>query len=398
MPRKKKAKPKLKIVFDTSVLFNEVAYNLVRNEVKLLIENNSQHKDISIQWYLPNVVIDERRYQMQKRAFDLMPSIRKLEKLLGNNLNINKEILIRRVDDAINTQLKELEISIFEINTKKVEWKTLIKQSLFRLPPFDPGEKEKGFRDSLIAESFLQLIKQSPVTPTSCRLAMVTGDGPFAEFVKCSTKDMRNVRVLSNINELESLINTLVSTVSEEFVANMIKKASKYFFETGNNASLYFKETIDDKIRELYGQELDATPKEGLLRENGTWKVDDPVFVKKKRQRIFWITQIDVDAKLLKYEPSETSKVDSILSSISPSLVSSIIASSAIELSHPSVVQKYDENWLTGYSPASQKKVEVSGGKSSFEIHWSVNITQKENLTSPSIDEIKFISTKWNGE
>ncbi len=45
MPRKKK--PELKVVFDTSVLFSQVAYNLLRDEVRQLIESNSQHIDLS---------------------------------------------------------------------------------------------------------------------------------------------------------------------------------------------------------------------------------------------------------------------------------------------------------------------------------------------------------------
>jgi len=64
MPRKKKAKPELKVVFDTSVLFSQVAYDLVRSEVRQLIEDNSQHVDLSIRWYLPDIVVAERRYQM----------------------------------------------------------------------------------------------------------------------------------------------------------------------------------------------------------------------------------------------------------------------------------------------------------------------------------------------
>jgi len=64
MPRKKKAKPELKVVFDTSVLFSQVAYDLVRSEVRQLIEDNSQHVDLSIRWYLPDIVVAELRYQM----------------------------------------------------------------------------------------------------------------------------------------------------------------------------------------------------------------------------------------------------------------------------------------------------------------------------------------------
>ena len=403
IPRKKKMKPELKVVFDTSVLFSKVAYDLVRNEVRQLIESNSQHVDLSTQWYLPRIVVDERRYQMQRKAFELLPSIVKLERLLGHNLNITEKILRNSVDEAINKQLEELAISILEIDIKDIDWEALIQRSSFRLPPFDPGEKEKGFRDSLIAESFLQLVKQSPATSSICRLAMVTNDGLLTEFMKNSTKELKNVRVLSSISELESLINTLVSTVTEEFVAEMIKKASKYFWEKGNDSSLYYKENIRENIRESYSQELNAIPREGLLRENGTWRITAPAFVKKQRQRIFWITQIDVDAKLFRYARPESkvgTPLDLVLGPIDPTAYQGLIDPTGGF--KPSI--DFVEQWrfrgagVTGISAPSQNKVEVSSGQSSFEVHWSVNITQKKNFTSPSVDEIQFVSTKWDGE
>ena len=45
MAKSKRAKPELKVVFETSVLFTKVAYELLRSEVKELIESNSQHPE-----------------------------------------------------------------------------------------------------------------------------------------------------------------------------------------------------------------------------------------------------------------------------------------------------------------------------------------------------------------
>lgn len=412
MPRKKKIKPELKVVFDTSILLSQVAYDLVRNEVRQLIESNSQHVDLSTRWYLPRIVVDERRYQMQRKAFELLPSIVKLERLLGHNLNITEKILRDRVDEAINKQLEELAISILKIDIKDIDWEALIQRSLFRLPPFDPGEKEKGFRDSLIAESFLKLVKQSPATSSICRLAMVTGDGLLTEFVKNSTKEKRNVRVLSSISELESLINTLVSTVTEEFVTEMIDKASKYFFEEGNDSSLYYKESIREKIKESHGQELNALPREGLSRENGTWWIADTVFVKKERQRIFWITQINVDAKLFRYTHSELKAgipydpAAHLGPYVPAGHLGPYVPAGHLDAYDPSgvykppinFVQQFGGGWPKELSATSQNKVEVSSGQASFEVHWSVNITQKKRFTSPSVNKIEFVSTKWDGE
>jgi hypothetical protein len=40
----------------------------------------------------------------------------------------------------------------------------------YRKPPLKDGETEKGFRDRIIVETFLQLVDDSPKTPTICRI------------------------------------------------------------------------------------------------------------------------------------------------------------------------------------------------------------------------------------
>jgi len=380
MSQRKKTQPELKVVFDTSVLFTQVASDLVKSEVGDIIAKNAHHDDLTIQWYLPEVVLDERRYQMESKAFEFLPSIGKLEKLLGHNLNITEDILVHRVDEAIKRQLAELGISSLPIDTSVIDWHALIKRSVNRHPPFEPGEKEKGFRDSIIAESFRQLVKQSPTTPSICRLVMITDDNLLAEYILDITKDSNNVKVLSTINELESLINTLVSEVTEEFVTGLSEQVKKYFFDKGNEESLYYKENIRDKTGEQYGEELKAAPKKGLLRENGTWRISEPVFIKKERQRLCWITPIRVEAKLYKYEIPE---------SFSGSLLGRSYALNS------EVEQRGALPTLANIGAQPLKKVEIGSGKSNFEIHWSVNITPLKKLTAPRIEKIRFVSTTW---
>ncbi|MGD2095628.1 MAG: hypothetical protein PVH77_11525, partial [Phycisphaerales bacterium] len=52
---------------------------------------------------------------------------------------------------------------------------------------------------------------------------------------------------------------------------------------------------------------------------------------------------------------------------------------------------------LSGVQPETPKvkKVDIATGQSKFEIHWSVNFTQNKKLNYPRIEEIKFVSTKW---
>lgn len=392
MVEKKQTTPKLLVVFDTSVLFSQVAHDLVCTEAKEFIKANSQHTDLNVQWYLPCIVIDERRYQMRSRAIELLPPVKKLETLLGHNLNITESILDDRINDAIEKQLGELQISKLDLDIDRVSWNKLIERATYRYPPFEPGEKEKGFRDSLIAESFLQLVQRSPATPSICRLAIITSDNLLAKYITESTKDANNVRVLSNIGELGSLINTLVSQVTEEFVAGIKDKVNNFFFEEKNNSSLLYKENIIDKIKESYGEQLKTVPKMGLLRENGTWRISPPVFIRKVKQRIFWMTFIIIDAEAFKLEFSagETLYTNPDFNNpMQPNLLGPLLGNLA--------KHQYPPTILTGL-PKTSTKVKIAIGQSSFEIYWSVNITQTKKLSRPQINEIKFVGTKWSEE
>jgi hypothetical protein len=400
---KKKANPQLLVVFDTNVLFTKVASDLLRQEVRSLIEENSSHGDLNIKWFLPEVVLEERRYQMQEKAFDLLPSIEKLETLLGHKLNITKDILAQRVKEAIQGNVSDFNINVTPFSPGSVDWPSLIKRAVFREPPFDAGEKEKGFKDSVIAESFIQLVKQSPATPSVCRLAFVTKDSRLNEFLKEELKDVKNVRILSRISELENLINTLVSSVTEEFVREIAEKAEKYFFAKGNQNTLYYKEEIERQISEQCANELKACQEEGLIRENGTWWINAPVFLKKERQTIFWLSPINVETKFFRYEHenqifSNTGYCAGLLGEKTESAPNAPNTGYLYGLMGEKTesVPGYTLGDIYGKMPT--KKVEVGGGYTNIEVHWSVNITQKKIFTKPKVHKIECTGFKWNDE
>jgi hypothetical protein len=306
MPTKKASRkskpPELKVVFDTNVLWTGSASDLLQLEVAELIRNNAGHTDLTLTWYLPEIVRHERQFQMRKKAVELLSPILKLERLLGHNLNITEEIVEQRVNAVIEQQILELGISIISLDETKVDWKAMMLDSAYRRPPFDSGEKEKGFRDALVAVAFLQLIEQSPVTPKVCRIALVTNDELLRAAVNAKTVGATNVRILENLEELKGLINTLVSNVTEEFVQKVMPKASTYFFEAGRDDALFYKEAIKKRINEEFAEVLKAVPQNASTRENDRWLISVPRFLEKKGQRIFWASRITVSAKAYKYE------------------------------------------------------------------------------------------------
>ncbi len=394
-----KAKPKksvseLKVVFDTSVLYSGVAHNLLNNEARQLIKDNSTHSDIKISWYMPEVVMHERQYQMQNKGFELLLPINKLEKILGHNLNITKEIIERKIKDTVKDQLQELNIQISKLDNDKVDWDRLTLDAIYRRPPFEKAEKEKGFRDSLIVETFLQIVSSSPSTPKICRIALVAEDKLLRETVENRTVGLKNIRILSNFEELKGLINILVSTVEEEFVKEILGKVIICFFENDNKNSLFVKEQIDQRIELKFYEKLYEIPEGADRRENGTWNISIPRFVKKTGQRTTWISQIRVEAKAYKnveiaYQRSPMTLADCLHPD---NLFSYTDKTGFAKLGKTT---KDFEDRVFRYTPPPKSESLFAKGNSVFEITWSVSVNVNKKFSNPKIKKIEFIETTW---
>lgn len=414
--RNKSQVPQLWVVFDTNVLYTGSAGDLLKGEVAQLIEENSDHADLAITWWLPEVVVQERQYQMQEKGLGLLPSVQKLEKLLGHNLNITEAVVMNRVKEAIEKQLADYGIQPFSLVPEGVDWKRLMLDAVYRRPPFEPGEKEKGFRDALIAETFLQIIAASPHLPTDCRVILVTQDKNLADAVRNKTADRETVRVLNTLEELKGLINTLVAAISEDFVARIQDKAKSCFFQPREEESLYYREDIRIRIegKGKFADRLSEVPPGADERENGKWVILPPHFTKKEGERVFWISRIRVEARAYKrvglgltgLYPVTISTDDAPLlwtsGVLGPSAGQIPIEFSQIQASsplQPSPIVNQDlfvglSSEPITYRPLSNRTL-VASGESVFEVTWSVSVSADDWRSSAKVETIDFIETIW---
>lgn len=375
----KKPRLELKVVFDTSALYTRAASDLVAPKIKELIQTHSAHPDLVITWLLPGPVIEERRFQMQKAACELLPAIEKLERLLGHALNINKTTLAHRIDQAITVQIESLGAAQLALDTNEVDWASIVRRSLARRPPFEDGETEKGFKDAIIAECFLQLTEKSAKTPSVCRLAFVSEDQNLSDYIRDATQERKNVRVLS-ASELESLINTLVSEVTEEFVTEMVTKAAQLFFEKDNSQSLYYHGKVADRIKADFGNELKTVPSPTMKREPVRWTIAKPVFVKKHGTRLFWNSLVTTEDKL------------SAIPNRSAGLSMADLASR--NQNEPSQALRTLADLITRQTKPAEN-ADLGIAKTAFEVHWTVRVTSKKRLVGPSVTDIRFLDTKF---
>jgi hypothetical protein len=156
---KKRLKPphvELNIVLDTNALYNGSANYFLKREVADLVKSQSA-PDLTLKWIVPEIVRHERQFQMTGRALGMLPTIERLERLLGHNLNITKDILEVRVREAVDKQVADFGLLVCPLDVPNVDWQRLMMDAAYRKPPFQPGETEKGFRDAVILETFVEV-------------------------------------------------------------------------------------------------------------------------------------------------------------------------------------------------------------------------------------------------
>jgi len=383
---KKKKKPELKIVFDTNVIFSGTASYLINKNTSDFITNNTDFTDLNISWYLPDIVIKERVFQMTNKGNELLLSVNKLEKLLGHNLNITEEIIIERVRRTIENQLTEHSLNKIDLNINNVNWDRIITNSVNRIAPFENSQKEKGFRDALILEALEQLVINSPKTPKICKIAFICDDTLLNEAARERLKEYTNIRFLSNLTSLKGLINVLVSEIEENIIDEISQTASEMFFIPQDETTIYYKEKIGDRIKELYNSQLHDFPDKITTKiELGTWYISPVNFIKKIKQRIWLSSQVEIDLTSYKTEYKPIKKPSFLRIGQSPGLA------------NMSVGNKYGLMQSTYSDETIDMPVSVENlkGKSKYDVVWSITYGTNKKIINPKIERIEFIENEW---
>jgi len=411
----------LKIVLDTNAIYVQSEYYLLKKEVSDLIRDSARHADLLVTWYLPDIVRHERQYQMTKQSLELLPSIQKLERILDHNLNITEDIMKRRIQEVIDRQLHELTLNILKVEPTTVDWPSIILNAAYRRPPFSTGEKEKGFRDALLVEAFMQLVSDTPKTPNTCRLVLITGDALLTEAVRSRTASASNIRTLLTIDELKVLINTIVSAVSEEFVESMKEKAKDYFFIEGDLGTLFYREKVWAKIHHEFGERLSALPAGADERERESITIGEPQFVRKDGNRIYWSNRIVERSKAYTHDtisglPSYSGGRASgsllvggqrenrytglvIGEQPMPILLSEHQPVLRFERTDSGVKIVGDTSIRAAFSPTytlHQTKTVYMNGETEFDVTWSVLINSRQAFSKARVESLVGEQTRWN--
>jgi hypothetical protein len=291
------AKLELLIVFDTNAIYTAGGGLLLSQESSQLIKGSTGDERLGISWYLPDVVVEERRYQIVQEADKLRAGVSKFERFIGHAFNLTDDEMRRRIADNIQEQIREHHLGVFSADLSDVNWSDVVASALSRRPPFDPAPNvEKGFRDALILEGFMQLVRHSPSDAERCRIVLLTRDGLLAKAAAARADKSSNVTVLKTIDEVKGLINTLLSSLTEEAVAAFRATAKTFFFDQDSQGGIFKDLGIASRIRAECRVPLEALPPGADLRQN-EWKwliASGPSFVRKVNDRMWWSSKVKV--------------------------------------------------------------------------------------------------------
>lgn len=348
----------IKIFTDTNIVHAAQADLLISSAVHKYVSEHKEIESVELKWYLPSMVLEERRHQMISAALALSPKLAELEKLLGHSLGINAEVMEERVNTKINKTIEGLGLEICDLDIGSVDWNELIERSAHRKPPFEIStEKEKGFRDAIIATTFLQEVERSPKTPRSCLLVFISGDQRVRMYIEEKTSSSENVRVLETLDELKSLLNAIASEVTEDFLADLLPRAKAAFYDFDKKEGLYTKEDVYSQITERFKNELNAVTDgfPGAIRQLDTLTLGEQTFIKKTGQTVVWSRSVILRFKIVRYDLDKLKDAKSLLGASLP---------------EPAV---------------------IATGESYFSVVWQHQVSTKGKVIRPKVNEINFI-------
>lgn len=356
----------IKIFTDTNIVHAAQAHLLVSNAVYKYVSEHKTIESVQLKWFLPSMVVEERRHQMLNAALTLSPKLTEVEKLLGHSLGISQEVMQDRIDSKISKTIKDLKINVCKLDISRVDWEDIIARSASRKAPFEySSEKEKGFRDAIIANSFLQEVERSSKTPRICLLVFITGDNRVREYIEEKIVGSENVRILETLDELKSLLNAIASEVTEEFLKEIYQKAYNIFYDFDKKDGLYVKENVFSKMNDQHKNEINAVTDSfpNCFRKNIKTSLGKLTFIKKTGQTVIW----------------------------------SVKANIAFEIAKPSTLMDIKTTETLLSFPQEDQTI-VKTGKSIFNIIWQHQVSTKGNLIKPKINKIDFVENVFDND
>lgn len=289
---------KIKIICDTNFLYTDTSDFLSNKELKDTIESSKHIPEYNVEWILPSIVRDERRFQISKSFKKNINWIKRIERLTNKKYNITESTIDKSVNNLIEKEVKHIGFKLIKLTSNNVDWDSIIHKSVNRITPFEDNKKEKGFRDAMIAETSFQYFKR--IKKSKYSIVFLTQDDVLANYLRSYDFKSTNLsfKVIPTIGELKNYLNVLKSKLDIKIISEFQDLVSELFYTEDNDDSIVIKENIIGQIEEKFKEELDSLPEHVDSKDSISYTAKEPVFLNMDGKSQVWNIVIEESFKL----------------------------------------------------------------------------------------------------
>ncbi|WP_155122850.1 PIN domain-containing protein [Burkholderia ubonensis] len=367
---------------DTNAVFNKEFDTLVCRAARDLIGRHSNHGDLGVRWVIPDIVRGEREFQMRNEFRNISTHVTKAEGLFGQQWGVTQDAVEQRIAARIDEELAALRIDVVPCETGRVDWNDMMRRACFREPPFERGQTEKGFRDAIVCETFIQLASDLIGGDTA---VLVSNDQLVRRHIESRGIAGNRARVVDDLDALHDEIQLRVANVDENTQADIERLAQLRFYpwDTPDDpTTLWSRERIHERIWTEHGDRLRQVPT-GTTHVMIGQELSNARLVSKDGNRVHLESTLLIRSGFRVWVPAQSVQQDtptSLASLVSPAL--------------QGLKDQVPGSTLAGLlgigrqpSAGEWKQVEKPT-KDVISIRWSATFSRRRTLTRMTIDSI----------
>ncbi|WP_124627748.1 PIN domain-containing protein [Burkholderia cepacia] len=371
-------------MFDTNALFNKEFDTLVCRAARDLIGRHSNHGDLGVRWVIPDIVRGEREFQMRNAFRDVSTHVTKAESLFGQQWGVTQDAVEQRITARINEELAALGINVVPCDPGRVDWNEVMRRACFREPPFERGQSEKGFRDAIVCETFIQLASDLVGGDTA---VLVSNDQLVRKRVESHGIGGNRARVVADLDALHDEIQLRVANVDENTQADIERLAQLRFYPwvtPPDPNSLWMRERISERIWTDHGDRLRQAPV-GTTHAFIGQELSNARLVSKVGNRVHLESTLSIRTGFRLWVPAQNAQQDT--------------SATAAENVSPALqglptFQGHLTNTLSGLlgvrASAGEWKQFEKPARDVILIRWSATFSRHRTLTRTTIDSIEL--------
>jgi hypothetical protein len=274
-------------ILDTNVLYSTKA--CVSGNVTWFAKGSASWPGVHVSLAIPRVVYDERRYQLKLRTSDLSTSARALDALARVPTTTKPEEWIAQVLAAFDKELAASSVEILDLQPSLVGWTRLIADAAYRRPPFEAGESEKGFRDSILIETFLQ--RRARAHPREA--VVLVGADKLANQVGVERATGDWPATFADLGELKAYLGEAASLLDTEKVKEF-RAMADHLLKGASGVRERFRGVLQ---KEVVDRELE---KARYSTRAWRWRWSPTLFSGVRDGRVFFETRVVVDVEAVR--------------------------------------------------------------------------------------------------